>query len=121
MSLAVMPSPSTTSTEKGGTQYLSSCGPQRMANNMSHSPACPWNTSAHPLNPSQAISPTSLQKPSNLSVTGRALMQKNLPNTRRPRDLRGWRQRRADGHPALKAGHPAQGAGHPVQKPDNQS
>ena len=51
---------------------------------------CPTsNTFAHLPNSTPAVSLTSLQKPSNLSVSGRALMQRNLPNTRPPVDVVG--------------------------------
>ena len=78
---------------------------------MSNSPVRPSNNSAHLPNLFPAISLTSLQNPSKLSITGRAEKpaKYNTPCRRRP-DLRRWMQRRADGHPAEDAEHPAKGA-----------
>ena len=89
VSLVVKPTPSTTSTEKVGIQYLSSCGHQRMANSMSFSTVCPSNTSAgHPTRAQGARH--QVQEAGHL-VQG------------------AW-------HTLQGAGHPVHGAGHPVQE-----
>ena len=89
VSLVVKPSPSTTGTYRGGNQFLYICGPQRMAVSTSSSPICPSITSVHLPNSSPAISPTSLHKPSNLSIPGRTIMQRSMQNIRPPEVVAG--------------------------------